>query len=312
MGQVNNTLNGFLVIDKPTGWTSHDVVAKIRRVTRSSKVGHGGTLDPMATGVLPIAMGKGTKVLGYLQEADKAYRGVMRLGVTTDTYDITGRVVRECPTDGVTPARIREVFESFRGELMQVPPLYSAIKKDGVPLYKLARKGVDVEVQPRAIVIHGLEVTGIDLPLVSFEVSCSKGTYIRSLCHDIGEALGVGACLASLVRTQAGHFRIEDAVSMEETIRLAQEGRLREILIPVSAEMTGLCRVEVTEGGFGLVRQGSPLTRQSVQSVDGTFSEGDRVALVSRDGDLLAVARALVPYDRGVDDRLLQPERVFV
>lgn len=310
---MSGPLNGFLVIDKPSGWTSHDVVAKIRRLVRGSKVGHGGTLDPMATGVLPVAIGKGTRVLGYLQDADKAYRAVMRLGVTTDTCDITGRVVRECPLGEITPERVREVVDGFRGPLMQTPPLYSAIKKDGVPLYKLARQGVDVERQPRAIEIHRLEITAIDLPLVSFDVSCSKGTYIRSLCHDIGQALGTGACLEALVRTQAGPFRMEDAADMDEVARLAQESRIGDVLIPLSAALVGLTRVEVTDGGVDLVRHGSPLVCESVAAVDGTFNEGDQVALVNGKDELIAVARALASYNgHGSDGHLLKPEKVFV
>jgi len=310
---VSAPLNGFLVIDKPSGWTSHDVVAKIRRLVRGTKVGHGGTLDPMATGVLPVALGKGTRVLGYLQDADKAYRAVMRLGVTTDTLDITGQVVRECPVDGVSPERVREVIDGFRGPLMQTPPLYSAIKKDGVPLYKLARQGVEVERQPRAVEIHRLEITDIDVPLVSFDVSCSKGTYIRSLCHDIGEALGTGACLESLVRTQAGPFRMENAVGMEELLGLAQDGRIGEVLIPLSAELIGLRCVELTEDGVNLVRHGSPLTRESVAAVDGVFSEGDRVALTSGTGELLAVGRAVASFDGHTGEGpILKPEKVFV
>lgn len=310
---MSSELNGFLNINKPSGWTSHDVVSKVRRLLRPSKAGHGGTLDPMATGVLPLALGKATKVLGYLQGADKSYRAVMRLGVVTDTQDVTGTVIRETADMQVTQAQILETAQHFQGAISQIPPIYSAIKKDGVPLYKLARQGLEVERLPRDIIIHSLDITDYSPPLVTFDVTCSKGTYIRTLCHDMGATLGVGGTLESLVRTRTGMFSLEDAIRLDELEELAREGRVAEVLTPIIRALDGLCRVEVTPEGVGKIRHGVALAAESITAVHGDFEAGDRVAIVDTEGAVVAVASALAPFrDRLDAGRFLKPESVFV
>ena len=208
-------MNGLLLIDKPQGLTSHDVVSRIRRICKTRKVGHAGTLDPLATGVLPVAIGTGTKVLQFLLVVDKSYRATLRLGVSTDTLDSEGTEIdrRELPTD--CEARLQQIVRKFLGTIQQVPPMYSALKKDGVPLYKLARQGQTVEREARTVDISRLDIVSIDLPDVVIEVDCSKGTYIRTLAQDIGDAVGCGAHIVALRRLRSGPFVIDDCVTLE-------------------------------------------------------------------------------------------------
>ena len=202
-------------MDKPAGLTSHDVVARVRRVLPDTKVGHAGTLDPDATGVLVICVGKATKVSSFLMEGEKEYEGVARLGITTDTQDASGETLEERPID-VDAARLEAALAQFRGAIEQIPPMYSAVKIDGQKLYRLARKGVEVERPARAAFIYEFEILETSFPEFTFRVKCSKGTYVRTLVHDLGEALGCGGHLASLVRTQQASFRREKAISLEE------------------------------------------------------------------------------------------------
>jgi len=205
-------VNGVLVIDKPVAWTSHDVVAKVRGVTGVKKVGHLGTLDPAATGALPLVMGRATRFARWLGRGRKEYEGKIVLGVETDTYDADGRVTAETDPSRLTREDIEKAFSVFRGRIRQVPPMYSAVKRSGTPLYKLARKGITVERPPREVEIFDLRVLDVSLPDVSFKVSCSAGTYVRTLCHDIGRLLGCGAHLGGLRRTASGVFSITEAV----------------------------------------------------------------------------------------------------
>jgi len=209
-------MNGFLVVDKPVGMTSHDVVARVRRLMNLRKVGHTGTLDPFATGVLPVAVGEATKAIQYLDESVKEYRATMVVGVDTDTLDATGQIVAERGFVGVTPEAVREAAAAFIGEILQVPPMFSALKRNGVPLYKLARRGEEVEREARKVVIHSLEISSVDLPTVEFVVRCSRGTYVRTLAADLGERLGCGAHLIALRRTISGIFTLGKAVCIEE------------------------------------------------------------------------------------------------
>lgn len=223
-----------LLVDKPTEWTSFDVVNKIRSSLKYNlglkklKVGHAGTLDPLATGLLVICTGKHTKKLASYQGLEKEYIGTITLGATTPSYDAETEPDRSFPTEHITPELLEEVRQKFIGELEQLPPMYSAIKVDGQPLYKKARKGETVEVQPRPVTIYEFELTKIELPNVEFRVRCSKGTYIRSLAHDFGEALGSGAYLSSLRRTKIGDFQIENAWELEALVDRIEE------LLPVS------------------------------------------------------------------------------
>ena len=209
-------MNGVINICKNTGETSFDVVARVRKIAKIKKVGHTGTLDPEASGVLPICIGRATKIIEYIMENKKVYRVSLELGKVTDTYDLEGTVVKEQDPSRVKEVDALDVVNSFIGDIMQVPPMYSALKKDGVRLYELARKGIVVEREARPITIHSLENLVIDIPNITMDVYCSKGTYIRSLCFDIGEKLGVGAVMTSLERIQNGPFLIENAVNIDD------------------------------------------------------------------------------------------------
>ena len=207
-------MNGIVIVDKPEGWTSQDVTAKLRGVFQTRRIGHGGTLDPMATGVLPVFVGRATRGVEFFEHAEKTYETVLRLGITTDTEDITGTVLTE--QDAVVTGEMLEtVLEKFRGQIMQVPPMYSALKVGGQKLVDLARKGKEVERQPRPVTIHELTLLGMDADGIRLRVRCSKGTYIRTLCKDIGQALGCGGCMAQLRRVSAGEYTIEEAVPLQ-------------------------------------------------------------------------------------------------
>lgn len=215
-------MDRVLVVDKPSGVTSHDVVQRIRRASGARKVGHAGTLDPSATGVLVVLVGKATRLSHFLVDVDKVYRGEIVLGVTTSTQDSEGAPVRTRRVDGVAEDDLRATFSKFIGHLEQTPPMVSAIKREGVPLYVLARRGVTVEREPRHVRIDRFDLLGYDPPRAEFEVACSKGTYVRTLAADVGEALGCGAHLGQLTRTQVGRFTLADAVGLDELIRLGE------------------------------------------------------------------------------------------
>jgi tRNA pseudouridine55 synthase len=215
--------DGVLLVDKPVGPTSHDIVHKIRKTFRIEKVGHGGTLDPNATGLLIILLGKGTKLSDQLMGGDKAYAGVMRLGRVTNSQDCDGETLEEKPFEHVTREQVEAQMAALVGDSFQTPPMVSAIKVDGVPLYKLARKGQEVERKPRFVHVYRFTLTEWAPPLVSFSVLCTKGTYVRTLAHDIGQALGCGACLDALRRTQSGAFDVKDAAPFDEVLRLTPE-----------------------------------------------------------------------------------------
>lgn len=207
-------MNGIVIVDKPQGWTSQDVTARLRRVFNTRRIGHGGTLDPMATGVLPVFVGRATRGVEFFEHAEKTYETVLRLGLTTDTEDITGSVLTRRPV-AVTSEEAEEALKQFRGDILQVPPMYSALKVNGQKLYELARKGKEVERQPRPVTIHELTMLGMEGADIRLRVRCSKGTYIRTLCKDVGEALGCGGTMAALRRVRAGEYDASDAVPLE-------------------------------------------------------------------------------------------------
>lgn len=223
-------VHGVLPVDKPRGMTSHDVVYKIRRHFNFRKTGHGGTLDPNATGLLPILIGRGTKVSDKIMGSDKIYRGVLRLGQRTDSQDADGETIGGSSPDGIREEEVRARFEALLGDQEQIPPMVSAVKKDGVPLYKLARQGKTVEREPRLIHIFECDLLRFDLPDVEFRLRCSKGTYVRTLCDDIGEALGCGGHLADLIREGTGGLTMEEAVSLDDVLSWDLEG-LKQHLI---------------------------------------------------------------------------------
>lgn len=252
-------INGVLNVSKEKGYTSHDVVAKLRGITHQKKIGHTGTLDPDATGVLPVCLGKATKLCDMLTDKDKVYEAVLLLGICTDTQDISGTVLKEQSTTGLTESQVEEAILSFQGSYDQIPPMYSALKVNGKKLYELAREGKTVERKPRRVTISEIRILSMDLPRVRIRVECSKGTYIRTLCQDIGERLGVGGCMEELVRTRVERFRLEDARTLEEIQEFADQGRLQEILIPVDQMFSQYPGAVLKEKGAALAYNGNPL-----------------------------------------------------
>lgn len=224
-------MDGLLIINKPRGWTSHDVVAKLRNMLSEPKVGHTGTLDPDATGVLCVCIGKATKLAQYALELEKEYRVVMKLGEVTDTQDATGRVLKETKDFDITITEIKEAFNKFSGKIKQIPPMYSAVKVGGVPLYRFARKGKEISREPREVYIKDIKLLEYSGVFIKFDVVCSKGTYIRTLCNDMGNYLGVGAHMYSLERLRSGNFSINDALTIEEVEALKKSGMLKTRLI---------------------------------------------------------------------------------
>jgi len=283
-------MNGFIVIDKPAGMTSHDVVGCVRRLAGMKKVGHTGTLDPFATGVLPVALGEGTKAIPFLDESVKKYRAVMRLGETTDTQDCTGSIVRRSAWESVTAADIGETVRHFIGRGYQVPPMYSAIKRGGVPLYRLARKGEEVHREPRQIEVHDLTVDRIGLPEVEFTVTCSRGVYIRTLASDMGDRLGCGAHLVRLRRLASGPFSLEQAVSLEQLADITGRRELDRHLISCHETLSHLEDLTLTAEGAARLSFGIAPEPADLEAMPGKMpAVGERVRL-SRDGLLIAVA----------------------
>ena len=257
-------MNGIVIVDKPEGWTSNDVVSKLKGVLHTRRVGHGGTLDPMATGVLPVFVGRATRAVEFFEHAEKTYETVLRLGITTDTEDITGTVLTRQDAF-VTGETVEEVLAKFRGEIMQVPPMYSALKVNGQKLYDLARKGKEVERQPRPVTIHELTLLGMEAEGIRLRVRCSKGTYIRTLCKDIGQALGCGGCMAALRRVQAGEYTADKAVPLAELIA-AEDPEI--YLRPVDTMFVSYPEVVLTPNQEKRCRCGNAF---SVAMDDGTY-----------------------------------------
>ena len=287
-------MHGFIVVDKPAGMTSHDVVARVRRLLKIKKVGHTGTLDPFATGVLPMAVGEATKAIPFLDEREKEYRAVIRLGVVTDTDDLDGTIIAECPVVGIGEADIRTVLAGFIGTLAQIPPLYSALKRNGVPLYRLARRGEEVEREARQVTIHALTVDRIDLPDVAITVRCSRGTYVRALARDVGERLGCGAHLTELRRTASGPFTLEQARTLEQLAAEASAGAGTVALVTIVDALAHLGTALLTEEGERKVRCGmAPDVGDCVDGFPGE-SPGRQICLV-RNNAVTAVAE--LPQD---------------
>lgn len=254
-------INGVINVYKEKGYTSHDVVAKLRGILHQKKIGHTGTLDPEAEGVLPVCLGRGTKLCAMLTDKRKTYEAVLYLGRETDTQDMTGTCIREYPVE-VTPEEVRSCILSFLGEQMQIPPMYSALKVQGKKLYELAREGIEVERQPRKVVFYQIDVLSMDLPRVSFRVTCSKGTYIRTLCHDIGSRLGCGGCMESLKRTQVDRFAVRDSRTLAQLESLAREGRISEAVVSVEEMFSQCPAVRKAEAFDKMLKNGNPVPAQ--------------------------------------------------
>ena len=271
-------MNGIVIIDKPQGWTSQDVTARLRRVYNTRRIGHGGTLDPMATGVLPVFVGRATRAVEFFEHAEKTYETVLLLGRTTDTQDVTGTVVEEKEVS-ITSEQIEAVLPRFRGEIMQIPPMYSALKVNGRKLYELARKGKEVERQPRPITIFELTNLGFDGTRLRLRVQCSKGTYIRTLCQDIGDALGTGGCMEELRRVRAGDYDLSQAVPLET---LLESHTPENYLRSMDTMFLEYPSVKLTSNQETRCRNGNPF---SVKLMDGTYRA------YSEQGEFLMLAK---------------------
>lgn len=282
-------MDGFLNVNKPKGMTSHDVVDEIRKLVGRKKVGHTGTLDPEATGVLPIAIGKATKVIQFLEDG-KEYRATTRLGITTDTQDITGKVIAKSEGINIAEEKIRKVFKNFLGKIEQVPPMVSALKVKGKRLYELAREGKEVERAGREIEIYHLNLLEYKPPDISFEVSCSKGTYIRTLCHDVGKILGCGACLKDLVRARSGIFTLEESHPLEELRRMPN---LERFLISMDKTLVHLPIVRINEKTREFLLHGGPIGTSGIQKLSSPVKKEELVRVHSTKESLLAIAKAL-------------------
>jgi tRNA pseudouridine55 synthase len=292
-------MDGILNINKPSGITSHDAVQKVRWIVKEKRIGHTGTLDPLATGVLVLCVGKATRIARYLEAGEKEYQAVMRLGVITDTLDAEGRVLE---TRSYTPpgrADIERIMRKLTGVIMQRPPAFSAVKVSGVPSYKLARQGKAEVLDPRPVTVHGVELTAYEDPFVSFTVRCSKGVYVRTLCADMGDSLGMGAHLTSLVRTRSGRFSIEQAVSLDQLADIASAGGADQVMTPIDEALADFPAVLI--GG----EEASKIVHGNQVSCPTSLanSSSDLARIHDSAGRLLALARVVTGT--------LRPELVF-
>jgi tRNA pseudouridine55 synthase len=306
----DNPVSGLLVIDKPKGMTSHDVVNRVRRLSGQRKVGHTGTLDPMATGVLLVCLGQATRLIEYLMKGHKQYRATIRFGVTTDTLDAEGKIINQQDISALTEVQLRNILPKFIGEIEQYPPLFSALKKNGQPLYKLARAGEMVEVDPRLVTIYSLTWSEWRPPDLTVNVTCSAGTYIRSLARDIGEAAGTGASLVELTRTVNAGWDLSQAVSLETLEHEAQSGRLnwQKYLYPLDQAISHLPKIILDEATSDHVKYGRQIKIRPSQIERSIPNHGEvnNLRAYTTDGTFLAI---LTPVKTGED--IWQPKKVF-
>ena len=295
--------DGIINVYKEKGFTSFDVVAKMRGILGQRKVGHTGTLDPAAEGVLPVCAGKGTRLCDMLTDRDKTYRATLLLGTETDTQDTTGTVLSEKSTDFLKEEEVRDAILSFVGDYEQIPPMYSALKVDGKKLYELAREGKVVERQARPVKIHEIIIESVKLPEVVMTVSCSKGTYIRTLCHDIGEKLSAGGCMKELLRTRAGRFSVEDSLTLSELQALKDQGRLLEAVLPVESVFSEYREIR-SEGGEldKLMRNGNPFRYQKAGSV----ADGEPFKAYTAGGQFIGI------YEFLEEKHMFYPRKLFL
>jgi tRNA pseudouridine55 synthase len=281
-------MNGVLIIDKPKGWTSHDVVNRARRVLQEKRIGHTGTLDPLATGVLVLCIGKATRLVRYLETDDKEYTAEMRLGSVTDTQDASGVVLESREYLPPSEEQVRSVLKGFLGGILQRPPAYSALKVNGIPSYKLARQGTVREHPERAITIHAIDLNEYRDPIIRFSVHCSKGTYVRTLCVDIGARLGAGGHLTALRRDRAGRFSLEQALTMEMLADRAASDQLQDALLPLSAVLQGYPAVTVSGPDAERIGHGNAISIPPAASLP---PEDGPIRILDSSGEMLAVAR---------------------
>ena len=274
-------MNGIVIVDKPRGWTSQDVTARLRRVFGTRRIGHGGTLDPMATGVLPVFVGRATRAVEFFEHARKEYVTLLRPGVTTDTQDITGTVLSSHEVQ-LDDEKIRAALAPFRGEILQIPPMYSALKVNGQKLCDLARRGREVERRPRPITIHALEYLGMDNGCIRLRVDCSKGTYIRTLCQDIGDALGCGGCMEQLRRTRAGEYDLSRAVPLETLLEAEDPARY---LRPVDSMFARLPAVTLTANQEKRCRNGNAFSLPLADGQYRAYAQGGEFLMLAQVSD---------------------------
>lgn len=302
-----NGYEGVLPVYKPAGFTSHDVVAKMRGILKMKRIGHTGTLDPQVTGVLPLCLGRATRVVEYLQELPKEYEATLRLGIATDTEDITGEIIEQVDLVEVTSEEVKQVLEQFRGKISQVPPMYSAVKVDGKRLYELARQGKTVERKSREVTIHELELTGLTIkdgyPEISFRVLCSKGTYIRTLCVDIGKTLGYPSTMVELTRTMSAGIPVGRCLKIEEIEQCVNEGTLSSYLIPTDQSIWNMPAYRLEEGYEKSVFQGKKLSDTLVNQ---KINEEGLLRLYSANEQFLGI------FDWTAESGIITPVKVFL
>lgn len=322
--------NGIINVYKEAGFTSHDVVARLRGICKQKKIGHTGTLDPDAVGVLPVCFGSGTKLCDMLTDWNKEYVACLRLGVVTDTQDLSGQVLSEASEEllaALTEEQVYKTVMSFAGVYEQIPPMYSALKVNGRKLYELAREGKEVERKPRTVQIEEIEILRMEMPVVELRVVCSKGTYIRTLCHDIGEKLGCGGAMQSLVRSRVGDFRIEDALTLAELEHLRDDDKISDVIISPDAIFSHIKAVTVTETGQKLVENGNTFHKRQIsdirqaedirQSADSgyeadhagrqaLFTDGEQIRVYDRNGRFYGI------YGYSEREKLFRPVKMFL
>lgn len=300
--------NGIMNVYKEAGFTSHDVVARLRGICKQKKIGHTGTLDPDAVGVLPVCFGSGTKLCDMLTDWDKEYVAALRLGITTDTQDLSGQVLTEAgqaQMAALTEDIVYRAVMGFAGEYEQIPPMYSALKVNGKKLYELARAGKEVERKPRPVQIKKIEILTMALPVVKFRVVCSKGTYIRTLCHDIGDRLGCGGAMESLTRSRVGFFCIEEALTLAKLEKLRDEGKLSEVITAPDRIFENCRAVTVTQAGQKMAANGNRL-RDSLLTVHIMPAEREQVRVYNEAGRFYGIYQ----YDKEAGD--FKPVKMFL
>lgn len=294
-------MDGVLIIRKEKGYTSHDVVAKLRGILHMKKIGHTGTLDPDAEGVLPVVLGRATKLVDLLTEKRKTYEALLHLGIETDTQDMTGTVLNEKPVT-VSEEEVKAVIESFLGEQEQIPPMYSALKVNGKKLYELAREGKTIERKARPVCFYEIEILEMDLPMVRFSVTCSKGTYIRTLCHDIGQKLGCGACMEELTRTASGEYRWEDSITLDEVQKEMEAGVLEKRILSISEVLKVYPEILCNKFGDRLLLNGNALPDNMTE----TQHKKGWVRMCTSEGNFLGI------YEWDNKKHRYQPQKMFL
>lgn len=301
-------INGILNIKKEKGFTSHDVVAKLRGILRQKKIGHTGTLDPDAVGVLPVCLGKATKLCDVIGDWDKTYQATLLLGKETDTEDISGNVLKERDVT-VNKEEIKHIIESFVGDYEQIPPMYSAKKVKGKKLYELAREGIIIERKPCHVMISSIRIMNIELPYVTFQVSCSKGTYIRSLCRDIGEKTGCGGCMADLIRMRVSSFDIRNAITLSQVEELRDKNMISEYIRPIDSVFSDYPSVIVSSDVSKLLYNGNPIPYKKCEYAKKAEQEPEKADVFYRVYD--SEKHFIGIYKKEADRYLLKPHKLF-